>query len=280
MYHIPILKEARGDFILEFSHFDKDAPAGAWKKENVIVRDCFKINVFVEGSFSVFSDGVLHNPTYGDICVLPPMKMHYGQITRSMHLNYYQLDVGTRALSGVPDGERLLARLYDAVADSDSFLRPDAKSRDAVLKLCREIEVAIEKDEAFLAYAKVVELLSLLSSLYIFPTKVTGVSYSLRIADTLRYIEKNYAENVSVKHISTVLGVSTSFLSRIFKKELGLTLHEYLNQYRISKSLSLLKAKSVTQVGYLCGFCDTSHFISVFKKYMGITPLEYKRQQR
>ena len=277
MNHFPIQKTVSKDSILNFSHFVMDAPAGTWKKEHVIMCDGFKINVFVEGSFSVFSDGVLHRPAYGDICVLPPMKMHYGQITEPMHINYYQLDVGPNAFSAVPDGDRLIGRLLEVMADNDSFLRPDAGNRDTVLKLCREIEGAILKDEVFLAYAKVVELLSLFSTLYLRPMKVTGVAYSLRTAETIRYIEANYAENISVKQLSAALGVSTSFLSRIFKKEIGVTIHEYLNQYRIAQSIPLLKNHSVTEVGYLCGFCDNSHFISVFKRYMGTTPMQYAR---
>ena len=279
MYHIPILGATGKDSVLEFSHFNTDASAGLWKKENVIVRDSFKINVFIEGSFSIFADGVLHRPAYGDICLLPPMKMHYGQITEATHINYYQLDVGTKAFSSIPGGGRIIERLFEALENNDSFLRPDAKSGDSVLKLCQEIEAAIENDEFFLAYARVVELLAELPLLYSLPTKVLGVAYSLRTAGILRYIETHYQESVSVKQISEKLGVSTSFLSRIFKKEIGASIHEYLNQYRISKSISLLKTNSVTEVGYMCGFCDNSHFISVFKKYVGVTPLQYKRQQ-
>ena len=97
MIHFPILKSTNSNSILEFFHFDMDALAGTWKKENVIMRDCLKINVFVEGSFSVFSDEMLHYPIYGDIFLLPPMKMHYGQITKQMHINYYHRQSGTVA---------------------------------------------------------------------------------------------------------------------------------------------------------------------------------------
>ena len=76
------------------------------------MRNCFKINVFIEGKFSIFTDEeVLHHSTYGDICVLPPMKMHYGQITEATHVNYYQLDVGRNAFWSIPDGERMINRL-------------------------------------------------------------------------------------------------------------------------------------------------------------------------
>jgi AraC-like DNA-binding protein len=96
----------------------------------------------------------------------------------------------------------------------------------------------------------------------------------------LCFLDKSLSFNSIVKQIKDAkeLGVSASFLSRIFKKEIGIPIHEYLNQYRISKSLSLLKTHSITEVGYICGFCDNSHFISIFKKYIGTTPMQYKKQ--
>ena len=280
MIHFPILKSTNANSILEFSHFDMDAVAGTWKKENIIMRNSLKINVFVEGSFSVFSDEILHYPVYGDICLLPPMKMHYGQITKQTHINYYQLDIGRDTFSAIPDGNLLIDRLIDLTAHADSFLRPSPEKGKEILRLCGEIETALRKEEAFLAYAKVIEFLSMLYPLYKSPTSVARADFSLRTSQIIRYIEKHYAEDVTITEIATELGVSASFLSRIFKKEIGIPIHEYLNQYRISKSLSLLKTHSITEVGYICGFCDNSHFISIFKKYIGTTPMQYKKQHR
>lgn len=276
MNHLPILPTANPHAILEFSHFNYDALAGTWKKEHVIIRDCIKINVFVEGSFSVFCDGTLHRPIYGDICFFPPMKMHYGQIREAMHLNYYQIDLGCDVFLSIPDGERLLARLLELTEHRDSFLRPDPSEKELALGLCRAIEDAIQRKENFLAYAKVIEFLCLLSSLYRSSAKTAVVSFSLRTAQAVRYIEEHYSEKLTVKQISEALGVSASFLSRIFKKEVGVSLYEYFNQYRILRSVEFLRTKSITETAYLCGFCDASHFISVFKKYMNKTPLQYK----
>ena len=279
MNHFPILQNTADDVFLEFSHFNYDAPAGLWSKKNVIILNGIKINVFVEGSFSVFSDGVLHVPMLGDISFFSPMKMHYGQIKEPMHINYYQIDIGLRTFSSIPNGEEMIHRLLECLSNTDPFLRPDTKNRDRILSLCREIEMAIVQETLFLAYAKVIELLTALYSMYLTPSKVTGEAFSRRTAQTVRYIEKNYADHVSVRQIADDLGVSTSFLSRIFKKEIGVTIHEYLNQYRISKAIPLLETHSVTEVGYLCGFCDNSHFISIFKRYVGTTPMQYKRRQ-
>ena len=268
-----------GNDLFQFYHFNQDAPAGLWKKENVIMRTCIKINVFVEGSFSVFSDGELHQPAYGDICFLPPMKMHYGQILEPMHINYYQLDILPNAFSFIPDGDLLLARLLELTTNHNSFLRPDEQSREMVLQLCNAIESANQRQERFLEWAKIIEFLSMLYQLYVRPTGIASVPHSMRTAQTLRYIESHYAKDVTMKQISVELGVSTSFLSRIFKKEIGISIHEYLNQYRILKAIEFLENHSVTETGYLCGFCDNSHFISVFKKHTGTTPMRYRNMQ-
>ena len=276
MDHKQIVPNADERTFIAFSHFDHDAPAGLWKKKNVVIWNHIKINVFVESPFSVFSDGVLHHPAYGDICLFAPMKMHYGQITKDMHVNYYEFDIGREAFSAVPGGDALIERLLSLTAHADSFLRPSAESREAALRLCREIEDSVKREEMFLAYAKIIEFLSLLYKLYLNPTRLMGDSFSLRTSQALAYVEKNYAENITVEKIAEALGVSTSFLCRVFKKEMAMTVHEYLSQYRISKALSLLETHSVTETGYLCGFCDNSHFISVFKKHMKQTPMQYK----
>jgi AraC-like DNA-binding protein len=279
MVHIPIQKAKDPHAILDFSHFIQDAPAGLWKKENVIMHHFIKINVFVEGSFSVFSDNLLHLPTYGDVCVLSPLKMHYGQIEKEMHIDYYQFNVGLEAFSAIPDGDQLTQRLQEITTHRDSFVRPDPQSRENVLRLCRETEEAIRGDNYALAYAKTVEFLSVLYPLYANPSGEVRTAFSYRIRQITDYIEAHYAEDLTRERIAEALGISPSFLSRIFKKELGVTVHEYLNRYRILKSLPLLACHSVTETGYLCGFCDTSHFISVFKKHMGETPTCYIRRQ-
>ena len=276
MIHFPITNTFEKDNFIEFSHYDCDASAGTWRKENKIILDSVKINVFVGGVYSVFSDGVLHRPTYGDISVFPPMKMHYGQITEATHTNYYQLDIGRSTFSAIPDGDSLIERLIEQTTHSNSFVRPSANNRDGVLKLCNEIEEAIKREELALAFAKTVEFVAFLCPLYLSSAEVKSEHFSVRNTQIIRYVEKHFSENITLEKLSEELGVSASFLSRIFKKEVGISIHEYINQYRILKSLSFLKTNSVTETGYLCGFSDTSHFISVFKKHIKTTPMQYK----
>lgn len=274
MNHFKILQNDT----LEFSHLNYDAPAGLWKKENTIILNQIKINVFIEGNFSVFTNGTLHTPVYGDIFFLKPMQMHYGQIKEAMHINYYQLDISQDVFSIIPDGEILLNSLLNETDGKESFIRPNSSDKTKAIKLCEEIEAAINSDEKFLAFAKVVEFLSFLRTLYLYNTKSDGTTCSKRTKEIIAFIESRYGENVTIQSISNALGISSSFISRIFRNDIGITVHEYLNRYRILKATDLLKTKSVTECSYLCGFSDTSHFIAVFKKHTGATPMKYKNE--
>ena len=261
---------------ISFYHFNYDAPSGIFSKENVIAHDFIKINIFVEGDFSVFTDGALHRPKRGDICFFPPMKMHYGHAPMPTHMNYYQLDIGRLALDGVPGGGELILALIEKTKGGESFIRPDGRDIGEVILLCEKIEGALSDGKDALSYAYLIEFLCLLNSLYTTSRVPCAVSYSKRTAEAIKYIEENYTEGVGVKELAKKIGVSASFLSRIFKKELGISMHEYLNQFRVLKAAEYLKTHSVTECCYLCGFSDTSHFISVFKKYMKTTPMQYK----
>ena len=72
--------------------------------------------------------------------------------------------------------------------------------------------------------------------------------------------------------------LSPSYLSRIFKKETGYTINEYLIQVRIEKAKRLLHRKDlrVTDVADAVGFDDQSYFTKVFRRMVGTTPLKYK----
>ena len=274
MNHFKILQNGT----LEFSHFNYDAPAGLWKKENTIIVNQIKINVFIEGNFSVFTNGTLHTPVYGDICFLRPMQMHYGQIKEAMHINYYQLDISKDVFSIIPNGDILLTSLLNEIDEKASFVRPNSADKTKAIKLCEEIEAAIKNNENFLAFAKAVEFLAFLRTLYLYNTVSDGTTCSKRTKQIISYIEAHYEENITIEGISDALKVSSSFISRVFRNDIGITIHEYLNRYRILKATELLKSKSVTECSYLCGFSDTSHFISVFKKYTGATPNKYKNE--
>ncbi|MBE7025993.1 MAG: helix-turn-helix domain-containing protein [Ruminococcaceae bacterium] len=275
MHHFPLVDSSDFNTRIEFSHIALDQKKGAWKKENNIILDHIKINVFVSGEFSFFVDGVTHHPVCGDICVLPPYKMHCGQILKPTHTNYFQIDLGVHALDMVPGGKKLIDELAQKNA-RNTFSHPKGKMGNEIIELCSRIERAILKEDYALAFSFLIELLSKINSATSSKGAVCATTLSKATLDAIKEIENNYESEITLFSLSKHLKISPSYLSRLFKNEVGIGAHEYLTQYRILMASQLLKDNSVTEVGYMCGFNDTSHFISVFKKRIGITPKEYK----
>jgi len=97
---------------------------------------------------------------------------------------------------------------------------------------------------------------------------------------TIKYIEENYyLNNLNINDISNKLEVTSSYLSKLLKKETGLSFIDYLTDVRISKSMCIMEDPTVKiyDVAELIGYSNQHYFCRAFKKVVGISPTEYKR---
>ena len=85
-------------------------------------------------------------------------------------------------------------------------------------------------------------------------------------------------QNLSLDKLSKELGVHPAHISRAAPKYLKTTLGDYIRQIKIQKAISYMisSSLSLTDIAYLCEFSDQSHFIRVFKLYIGMTPKQYR----
>lgn len=100
------------------------------------------------------------------------------------------------------------------------------------------------------------------------------------LQNAMKYICDNYAMSITLNELAEHTYVSTYYLSRMFKKELGKNFVEYLNEVRIEKAKELLgnnKYKTY-EVAELVGIQDPHYFSKIFKKYTNMTPTEYKEK--
>ena len=83
---------------------------------------------------------------------------------------------------------------------------------------------------------------------------------------------------INVEKISSMFGFERSYLYRLFKKEYGISVKEYIIKVRMDKAKELLKSGStVADVAELVGYSDEFAFSKAFKKYLGISPLSFKK---
>ncbi|HET6992559.1 MAG TPA: chromate resistance protein ChrB domain-containing protein [Bacteroidia bacterium] len=91
-------------------------------------------------------------------------------------------------------------------------------------------------------------------------------------------MDTNYS--LSLKEISRELNINPSYLSREFSKYFNdLSFGAYIRKLRIEKAIELLRTSkySLSEIAYLTGFSDQSHFTRIFKKYAGMSPSIYKK---
>lgn len=103
--------------------------------------------------------------------------------------------------------------------------------------------------------------------------------YSSEIDSAAEYIRRCYAEQISIDDIMSGIHISKYHFIRLFSRKMGSTPYSYLTNYRINESKTMLRTtdKTVAEIAELCGFTDTSNFISQFKRHTGQTPLQYRR---
>ena len=105
---------------------------------------------------------------------------------------------------------------------------------------------------------------------------------SLLVKQVVVYIQQNYTRTLSLKELAETVGVSKSYLSRIFKIDTGLPLWDYLNRFRIQKAkeLLVLTDRSITDVAGDVGYEDASYFGRVFHEISGCSPRAYRLETR
>lgn len=95
----------------------------------------------------------------------------------------------------------------------------------------------------------------------------------------LQYINHNYQENLKLNTIAHLFGYNSSYLGKVFSKETGKNFNSYIDEVRIenSKKLLLNNDYKVYEVAQLVGYPNVDYFHKKFKKYVGISPAEYKK---
>lgn len=95
----------------------------------------------------------------------------------------------------------------------------------------------------------------------------------------INYIHDNITNPISSLDIAENVGISRGYLSTLFNKELKISINDYINSEKILLAKSLLdnSDNSVIDISSYLGFSSQSYFQNIFKKYTGITPLQYRR---
>lgn len=93
----------------------------------------------------------------------------------------------------------------------------------------------------------------------------------------LHYIEENYFEKITMNDLVDETGMSATYLNNCFKEMTSYTFNEYLNRYRVQKSIEIIKVSDdkISTIALDVGFSSYRYFVKVFKRYTNSLPSEF-----
>ena len=105
-----------------------------------------------------------------------------------------------------------------------------------------------------------------------------GDDLSPIVLDSVKYIRRNYCDQVSLQEVSDNIGVSHAHLSRLFKEEMGQGFSDYVNSFRLGKAKELLteSSMSLSEIAQSVGYSNQQYFTRVFKNQTGMTPGQFR----
>ncbi|MBO5020112.1 MAG: helix-turn-helix transcriptional regulator [Clostridia bacterium] len=172
--------------------------------------------------------------------------------------------------------------IYDILSNAPSFI--GTKNYDVYKNIferfIRHYNLLSEKEEILLQ-GLILELTYLISKEnYNKNVNLKSGNNDLIIEKSVRYIENHLSEDITLKKLSQKMLLSPVYFHNIFKRSVGKTLHEYVEEQRIKKAINLLQTTdyNLTKIAFECGFSSQSYFSFVFKRKMKMTPRDYIKE--
>ena len=103
--------------------------------------------------------------------------------------------------------------------------------------------------------------------------------YSLQIGNAISYINTHLCDPITVPEIAANVFLNANYLSGLFKKEIGMTIREYITRRRIEEASYFVRngKEQFADIAAFYQFCSQSHFVKCFRQVMGVTPGEYRK---
>lgn len=241
-------------------------------------HDEIEFVVIYDGSFLIEADGEKHIANSGDVVFVgsgvPHSTVH---LTPSL-VALIQFRENDFLSSGITRIIKYSVK-YSNLSGERVRIIKNPLLFDSLTRLITEAEAKNPAYEMF-ARSEIYKVLGLLyrDGILVDTERFFATKEVQKILPALEYINKSYAENISLDSVSSLLGFDSSYFCRIFKEATGATFTEYLNFVRICKAEKLLSTTdmSILEISEAVGFASISYFNRVFKRVRNVSPGKYR----
>ncbi len=287
------------EFPVEYVYVDASHPRYNmpfhWHKEWELIH-------VIEGTFTVHADNMMYTAQEGDTLLIRDGMLHGGTPDNcvytcflfDLHGLFRNLDMVKKYLRPIYRQQILPHIFYpaDLVPEIKNMAQHliDAYRLDTHNQGSKEGHLSKDIGDTTLDNPLELIVISCISQLFTFILQQNLYTVNQResledthkidlIKSVLEYIELHYASPISLDDLANVAGMNPKYFCRFFRSITYQTPMSYVNMYRIEKAAQMLHSTRlpVTDICMECGFNDSSNFIKVFRKYKGMTPLQYQR---
>lgn len=244
-------------------------------------HDGFEIHYTLNDDTQYYVDGKKYIGEKGSVAIFNSQEIHKVVVNEGVLYERYYIHFKPHFLE-LPTSE--YTNVFRFFMEKDENVIHLSKSDQAIINRLFDELIAIEDDtlNSFNELKLKIKLLELVLFINDFFTRGDRYKSSLRyekaeeMKEVIQYIKSHYSEEISLEVLSNEFFIAKSTLNRMFKKNIGMTPHEYIGYVRIIESRKLLLGgHPIKSVAMKVGYGDDSTFIKKFKSIQGITPKQY-----
>lgn len=240
---------------------------------------------FVSGSGNIKIEGKQYNFNDGDIIILNPAEMFCCSVDANKYHERIVLHFSDRLLKNLPKDCSSLCNPFTnrekGVSNHISSASVKKYSLDAVMKILLATVQSTGAVKDVLALCKITEALSVICEIFENQDfkNIAPSTENHFINKILEFLNVHFKEEISMDTIAQKFNIDKSYLSHLFKEHVGTSLWNYVIFHRISYFNEIVSnGTTIGEAFQLAGFNNYSNFFRLYKKHMGITPIEFKKQ--
>ena len=241
----------------------------------------FRLLFLLRGELSIFVGSKERRLRAHDFTFICPFELHGGSSGQDV-CKALLIDIS-------PDLWKTICPNADRLAFNISILRANGRQK-AYTSICKSLAQAVYFDQASVEASParicraVSDILAILTENFAVrqQTQKNQDQTMVRVQDILQYIVAHYTQRISLEEISGAIGFHPQYFSVYFKKQFGVSFTDYLNNYRINRSIQLLRDTndSILNIALACGFNNHKTYSNAFEKHYHCSPREYRRLLR
>lgn len=246
-------------------------------------HDFDKLVILLSGRVDYTVEGVTYVLQPWDVLLVKHHTIHRALIDRELPYERVILYLDSGYLERSLGAGELMACFDMADRLGRHTIRPGGEERQTLARLLEGFESALSDGEfgaAALRDARLMELLVLINRMARRegePDIPDARSHDPKIARALSYINENLGRDMSVEEIAEYAYLSKYYFMRLFKAQMGATVHAYVRQKRLLNAARMIRAGvPVSKAAEDSGFRDYSTFYRAFRDSFGVTPGELK----